>query len=75
MNKAHTVQSIIDITKEDHVKMKKIQDALKGQKIYETPPETPEVCTFTMWLRDENNNLKEILGSLFYGNLEKLHAE
>ncbi len=74
MDKAHTIQSIINITKDHNLKMRIIQDALKGQKIYETAPNEAKVCMFTIWLRDENKYLKEILGTLFFDNLKKFHT-
>jgi len=75
MNKAHTVQSIINIIKDHNLKMRIIQDALKGQKIYETIPKEPKLCIFTIWLKDGDNHFKEILGTLFFGNLKKLHTQ
>lgn len=75
MNKEQTLLSIQNARKAHEAQMKKILVLLNGSK-----PENPTAvaktkCEFGMWLYNEDNHVKDILGSQFYNNLETLHAK
>lgn len=75
MNKEQTLESIQKARKAHQAQMVKILALLNGTK-----PENPTAvsktkCEFGMWLYEEDNHVKSILGSQFYTKLETLHAK
>jgi len=75
MNKERTLKALNEIIEDHHLRMRKIQTIIKGKKINNNSLKLSKTCVFTAWLRDEEKHLEDILGSLFYGNLDKLHLE
>jgi len=74
MNKEQTIESIDNARKAHIAQMEKIEALLRGKKVENpTYPEKTK-CQFGKWLYDEDNHVKDILGSQFYSNIEILHA-
>ena len=74
MDKEKTIEAICNARKAHETQMKKIQTLLSGKEVENPTSVAKTECDFGKWLYDENNHLKEILGSLFYSNLETIHA-
>ena len=74
MDKERTIEAICSARKAHENQMKKIQTLLNGKKVENPTSVLKTECDFGKWLYDENNQLKKLLGSLFYSNLESLHA-
>jgi len=74
MNKEKTIEAIVNARKAHENQMKKIESLLKGKEVDNPTAVLKTECAFGKWLYDENSHLKEILGSIFYNNLESLHA-
>lgn len=75
MNKEQTLESIQNARKAHEAQMAKILALINGLK-----PENPTAlsktkCDFGMWLYEEDNRVREILGAQFYTKLETLHAK
>ncbi len=73
MDKATTLESIQNARKAHLAQMDKIALAIEGQKVEDPTAVTKTECGFGKWLYDDNNRLREILGSFFYDKLELLH--
>ena len=74
MDKAKTLESIQGARKALESQMDKIKTAINGGSV-ENPTALSKVkCEFGKWLYDENNHLRDILGSLFYDKLDILHS-
>ena len=74
MDKEKTIEAICNARKAHENQMKKIQALLNGKEVENPTSVVKTECDFGKWLYDENNHLKEVLGELFYTNLETLHA-
>lgn len=74
MNKENTLISLDEIIKEHNLRMRKLQTVLKRKDMDDNMPVFKK-CIFADWLNSENKSLKNILGPLFFGNLDKLHIE
>jgi len=75
MNKEKTLQSILNAKKAHESQMQKINTALDGGDVNNPTALSKTECDFGNWLYDEDNNLRKVLGSLFYDKLELLHAK
>ena len=74
MDKEKTVEAIVNARKAHETQMKKIVALLKGKEVDNPTAVLKTECDFGKWLYADDSNLKELLGSLFYTNLENLHA-
>ena len=74
MDKEKTIEAIANAKKAHENQMKKIEALLKGKEVENPTAVLKTECEFGKWLYDENNHLKELLGGLFYSNLETLHG-
>ncbi|MEN8302738.1 MAG: CZB domain-containing protein [Campylobacterota bacterium] len=74
MDKEGTIEAIANARKAHENQMKKIEALLKGKEVEDPTAVLKTECEFGKWLYDENNHLKELLGDLFYSNLETLHG-
>ncbi|MEA3370979.1 MAG: CZB domain-containing protein [Campylobacterota bacterium] len=75
MNKEETIEAIANAKKAHENQMKKIVALLNGKEVENPTAVSKTECDFGKWLYADNNRLKEILGTLFYTNLETLHAK
>jgi len=75
MNKTKTLESIQNARKAHEAQMTKIKAAIDGNKVDNPTAVVKTECVFGMWLYDDENHLRDILGSLFYDNIEILHAK
>jgi len=75
MDKAKTLESIISARKFHEAQMSKIEDALEAKKVTSPPELAKTRCELGQWLYDDENHLRNILGSLFYDNIEVTHAK
>lgn len=73
MDKIQTIEAIVNAKKAHEIQMKKIEALLNGKEVENPTAVLKTECDFGKWLYAENN-LKSILGSQFYNNLENLHA-
>lgn len=55
--------------------MLKIESLLDGKDAGELPSIYKTECNFGKWLYDDDMNLKILLGSIFYKNVDGLHAQ
>jgi hypothetical protein len=55
--------------------MSKIKAAIDGEKVDDPTVVAKTKCAFGEWLYDDENHLRDILGSLFYDKMEVLHAK
>ena len=74
MDKEKTIEAIVKARKSHEIQMKKIKTLVRGREIDNPTPVAKTECDFGKWLYDDNNRIKEILGSIFYTNLETLHS-
>jgi len=75
MDKEKTIEAICNARKAHENQMKKIVTLLNGKEINNPTAVLKTECSFGKWLYSDDNNLKEILGAIFYNNLETLHAK
>ncbi len=74
MDKEKTIEAIVNARKAHENQMKKIVALLNGKEVENPTAVSKTECDFGKWLYEGDNHLKEILGTLFYTNLETLHA-
>ena len=75
MDKAQTLEAIQNAKIAHENQMKKIVALLNGKTVDNPTSVSKTECAFGKWLYGDNNRLKEILGELFYSNLETLHSK
>ncbi|WP_024954736.1 CZB domain-containing protein [Sulfurospirillum arcachonense] len=75
MNKNQTLQKMQDIRKVHVFQTDKILAAITGQKIDKPTALNSTECEFGKWLYDENNRLKDLWGSIFFNDIETIHAQ
>lgn len=75
MDKAGTIEAIENARKAHEKQMKKIVALLNGKEVENPTAVLKTECDFGKWLYGDESNLKEILGALFYTNIETLHAK
>lgn len=73
MDKTKTLESIQNARRAHEAQMDKIKAAIDGEKVDDPTAVAKTKCAFGMWLYDDENHLRNILGSLFYDNMEVLH--
>ncbi len=74
MDKEKTIEAIINARKAHENQMKKIVSLINGKEVNNPTAVLKTECDFGKWLYDKDNNLKGLLGAIFYNNLETLHA-
>lgn len=75
MDKAKTLESIQNARRAHEAQMAKIKDAIRGNKVDNPTVVSKTKCDFGKWLYDDENHLRDILGSFFYDNMETIHAK
>lgn len=75
MDKEKTLESIQNARKSHEAQMSKIKAAIDGEKVDDPTVVAKTKCAFGEWLYDDENHLRDILGSLFYDKMEVLHAK
>ncbi|PHQ65468.1 MAG: hypothetical protein COB99_03845 [Sulfurimonas sp.] len=75
MDKTKTLESIQNARRAHEAQMSKIKAAINGDKVENPTAVAKTKCTFGKWLYNDENRLRDILGSLFYDNMEVLHAK
>ncbi|MEA2091558.1 MAG: CZB domain-containing protein [Campylobacterota bacterium] len=75
MDKIKTLESIQNARKAHKAQMDKIKAAIDGESVNNPTAVAKTKCEFGIWLYDDENHLRDILGSLFYDNMEVLHAK
>lgn len=75
MDKNRTLEAIQNARKAHESQMEKIAAAINGETIDEPTAVAKTKCAFGMWLYDENNHIKEILGSQFYTTMDTYHGK
>jgi len=79
MTKNETIEMMKKVKEAHELQMQKIENAMNGEEIKNPPAVDKEACTFGKWLYNEENHIKEIIGSQFYAVLDlehgKWHAE
>ncbi len=75
MNKIQTLEAIVDARNFHLYEMEKIALVIGGEKIDNPTAVSKTKCAFGQWLYADENQLKKILGALFYNNLELIHAQ
>ena len=75
MNKEKTLESIQNARKAHETQMSKIKSAIDGEVVENPTAVAKTKCAFGIWLYDDENHLRNILGSLFYDKLEQLHGK
>jgi len=74
MNKEKTLESIKNARKAHESQMDKIVLAIEGKTVNNPTAVSKTECAFGKWFYGDDN-LRNILGSLFYDNVDNLHAK
>jgi len=75
MDRNQTLEAIEKARNSHQSQMSKIEKLIEGEDV-ETPTAVAKTqCAFGKWLYAKENHLEDILGSLFFTNLEKQHAQ
>lgn len=74
MNKEETIEGIARARQFHMIQMKKVKTLISGVEINNPTAAKKTDCDFGKWLYDENNHIKDLLGELFYTNIESLHS-
>ncbi|MDA3908037.1 MAG: CZB domain-containing protein [Sulfurimonas sp.] len=75
MDKTKTLESIQNARRAHEAQMSKIKATIDGDKVNNPTAVAKTKCAFGKWLYDDENHLRDILGSLFYDKIEVLHAK
>jgi len=75
MNKNQTLEAIQNARKAHLSQMDKIVTAMDGNQVDNPTVLNKTQCEFGKWLYADENHLQEILGALFFNNLETIHAK
>lgn len=75
MDKATTLENLARAKKNHEAQMAKIEKLLDGGAVEKPTPVTRTQCAFGVWFYAEENNLEEIVGEMFYKELEEAHAQ
>ncbi len=75
MTKQESVEALELAQKQHEHGMGKIKGILANKDMGELPSLYKTNCQFGTWLYDPNNNLKSLLGSIFYKELDTLHSQ
>ena len=74
MDKLTTIQRIAHAKVAHENQMKKIVALLNKKEVENLTPADKMECEFGLWLYNRENRLREILGVLFYTNLDTIHT-
>lgn len=75
MSKQKSLEAIAKAKDSHLAQMQKIEDLIGGKSITDPTAVAKTKCGFGMWLYDETNHMREILGSQFYDEMEFLHGK
>ncbi len=75
MDKETTLESIQNARKAHETQMMKIKATIASGNVDEPTAVVKTECAFGHWLYGNENYLRDILGALFYENMETLHAQ
>ncbi len=75
MDKTQTLQAIENARNAHIAQMDKLTAAINGEKVDDPTSVSQRKCAFGKWLYADESDLKFVLGSLFYNNLESMHAK
>ncbi len=75
MDKEKTLASIQNARRAHEAQMSKIKATINGERVENPTAVSKTKCDFGIWLYDDENHLRNILGSLFYDNMEVLHGK
>lgn len=73
MNKKELLESLNKNKRYHEFQTIKVKDLVEGKRVYNLSPPDPKECEFGKWLINPDNNLKILLGSIFYNNLTTYH--
>jgi hypothetical protein len=74
MNKEKTLHSIQSAIKVHETQMDKIVAAIEGKEVKDPIAVEKTDCEFGKWLYGSDNQLRDVLGSFFYDQIEILHV-
>jgi hypothetical protein len=75
MNKSKSLDAIENARKSHELQMAKIEALIFGKKVENPTAVAKTQCEFGKWLYNQDNRVKEILGALFYTEIETLHGK
>jgi len=75
MDKSKTLEAIGNARKAHESQMAKIEDAIAGNIVDNPTSVAKTKCEFGMWLYNEDNHMKSILGSQFFTLLDNAHTK
>lgn len=75
MDKNKTLESIRDAIKSHESQMSKIESAINGRNVDNPTVISKTDCNFGLWLYNDKNNIRAILGTQFFDKIEALHAQ
>jgi hypothetical protein len=75
MTKEQTIEAIKKAKEAHELQMQKIEAAMNGKEIENPTTVNKTACDFGKWLYDEDNHMKEIIGSQFYTMLDSEHEK
>ena len=74
MDKQQTLEDVTKVKKYHEAQMSKIEKLLDGGEVESPTPTDKTQCVFGAWLYAPENHLEEIIGEMFYKELEVAHA-
>lgn len=75
MNKEQTLESMEKAKRSLTFDMRTIESLLEGKDIASIPTVYKTNCSFGEWLYNEENNLKNLLGPIFFKELDAYHSQ
>lgn len=75
MKKQAALEAIIKARESHELQMAKIEKLISGKSIDDPTSVSKTQCGFGKWLYNEENHMKEILGSQFYEDLDFHHSK
>ncbi len=74
MDKTTTLKSIVAVREAHELQMQKLKDAIYGDETEDLKIFSKSECKLARWLYAEDSFLRDILGSLFFDNIDKIHT-
>jgi hypothetical protein len=75
MDKSTSLAALENARKSHEVQMAKIEALINGKEVENPTAVAKTQCEFGKWLYNQDNHVKEILGTQFYEEIETLHGK
>ena len=75
MTKEQTLESVQKARKAHLLQMDKIEAIIEGRKVENPTAVSKKECDFGLWIYDDTNHVKELIGQQFYEKLDEKHEQ